>query len=851
MDNLDILTNPISRHIDECFQQALQCHQVGQLTEAEAGYRHILKIQPGHPGALHMQLLVAYQTGKLTEAGKLIDKALALDTIESTYQSNLAIVLHALDRTDEAVQCYRRAINSNPKFFEAYFNLGVLLQSMDESADAMQCYRSALELNANFAAAQNNLGMLLAASGDIEEGTACLQKAVELDPNFAAAFNNLAQACYLQGDLRAAEHYCRKALRIEPEFPEALNNLGLFLFALGDVEAAAHQLETALRTRNDFSEAHASLGRIRLARGQLREALACFHKAARLQPENPIYLQYISDVLNLKPDAYPPDALNDGRLVEDLKQCLATETIDTKGACSAVSHLLVQREPIGPWLARACVDDYDAIYNGLQSGKLSDLLNHPLLLHLMKSSIISFFGLEILLTLVRRTFLQLSIEAPHFLQKSPEAIAFLYAMAHQCFLNEYAWFISSEESVWLNELERAAVEFSFCSNPDNRSMLALLASYQPLFRLTWARRLTHAAQSFVDEQFKVLIRRQIDEPLEEMRIRDTIPVLAPIKNPHSISVQAQYEDNPYPRWQGVKHLPTVPFISFLKTICPGTQHDSLKLPSRPSVLIAGCGSGQHAVQSAFMYKNADILALDISRASLAYGIRMARSFNTSRIRFMQGDILSLAEQKRQFHVIECVGVLHHLQDPREGLRILTETLHPDGIMFIGLYSEMARADLTAARNWVKEKNYATTPDGIRRCRRDIMQMPQDDLLTHCMGIKDFYSTSECRDMLFHVHEQMFTLPRIKRMLDFLGLQFLGFQTENPLLIEDYRNTFPHDPAATSLENWHLYELTHPHAFIGMYQFYVKKTKTVPDAPMIATGAGGGMGAAGGQGTRIS
>lgn len=830
MDDLDIPTNSISKRIDECFHRGLQCHQVGRLTEAEAGYRHILKNQPDHPGALHMQVLVAYQTGNLAEAGKLIDKALAMEIIESTYQSNLAIVLHALNRTDEAVQCYRRAINLNPKFFEAYFNLGVLFQSMDESADAIQCYRRALELSANFAAAQNNLGMLLAASGDIEEGIACLQKAVELDQNFAVAFNNLAQAFYLQGDLKAAERYCREALRIEPEIPEALNNLGLFLFALGHVEAAAHHLEMALRARDDFSEAHASLGRIRLARGQLREALGCFRKAARLQPENPLYWQYISDALNLKPDVYPPHALGDGRLVEDLKQCLATETIDAKGACRAVAHLLVQREPIDSWLARACADDYDAIYNGLRSGELSDFLNHPLLLYLMKRGIVYFFSLEILLTLVRRTFLQLSIEAPQFLQKSPEAIAFLYAMAHQCFLNEYAWFISSEESVWFNELERAAGELSFCTNPENRLMLALLASYQPLHRLTWARQLAEVVQSFADEQFEVLIRQQIEEPLEEIRIRDTIPVLAPIENPHSIAVQAQYEDNPYPRWQGVKHLPEVPFISFLKTICPGTQRDSLKLPSRPSVLIAGCGSGQHAVQSAFMHKNADILALDISRTSLAYGIRMARSFNTPHIRFMQGDILGLAEQKPQFHIIECVGVLHHLRDPRKGLRILTETLHPDGIMLIGLYSEIARANLTAAKNWIQEKNYATTPDGIRRCRRDIMQMPQDDMLTHCMAIKDFYSTSECRDMLFHVHEQMFTLPRIKKMLDLLGLQFLGFQSEDPLLLEDYWNTFSDDPAATSLDNWHLYELTHPHAFIGMYQFYVRKAKTIPDDP---------------------
>ncbi|MBW2603506.1 MAG: tetratricopeptide repeat protein [Deltaproteobacteria bacterium] len=822
MSKLDVSAE---NHIDVRFQQALQYHRVGRLTEAEIAYRDILKNHPDHPGALHMQVLVTYQIGKLAEAGKLIDRALAVETIDATYQSNLAIVLQALNRTDEAIQCYRRAINLNPEFFEAYFNLGTLLQSMDKSADAIQCYRNTLKLNENFAAAQNNLGMLLAATGNIEEGISCLQKAVQIDPNFAVAFNNLAYACFLQGDLRKAECHCREALRIKPEFPEALNNLGVFLFAMEDVEVAEHLLEMAMRARNDFSEAHASLGKIRLSCGQIREALECFRKAAHLQPENRLYWQYISDTMNLK-----EYALYDNRLIEDIKQCLTTEKIDVKGASKAAVRLLVQWEPIGPWLSRAGMDDYGAIYEGIRGEELFDIINHPLLLHVLKSSIVSSIGLELLLTLVRKSFLQLSIEVPQHFQKSPETVSFLYALAHQCFLNEYVWFVSSEESAWINELEKAAEKLSFCSNPGKRPILVLLASYQPLYRFTWAGQLAGAAQSVADEQFKVLIRQQIEEPLEELRIREAIPVLTPIENPHSIAVQAQYEENPYPRWQGVKHLPAVPFISFLKTICPGIQHDSLKLPPHLSVLIAGCGSGQHAVQSAFMHKNADILALDISRASLAYGTRMARSFNIPHIRFMQGDILSLVDRKHQFHIIECVGVLHHLHDPHEGLRILTEVLQPDGIMLIGLYSEIARADLTSARNWVRKRNYATTPAGIRRCRRDIMQIPKDEPLTRCMAIKDFYNTSECRDLLFHVHEQMFTLPRIKKMLDLLGLKFIGFQTENPLLIQDYRNTFPNDPVATSLDSWHLYELTHPHAFIGMYQFYVKKVQAVPDAP---------------------
>jgi hypothetical protein len=86
---------------------------------------------------------------------------------------------------------------------------------------------------------------------------------------------------------------------------------------------------------------------------------------------------------------------------------------------------------------------------------------------------------------------------------------------------------------------------------------------------------------------------------------------------------------------------------------------------------------------------------------------------------------------------------------------------------------------------------------------------------------DFFSTSECRDMLFHVQERQMTLPEIARFLDENNVDFLGF-TADAGIIERFKARFPQDRTASNLALWHVSETENPDTFAGMYQFWVRK-----------------------------
>ena len=158
----------------------------------------------------------------------------------------------------------------------------------------------------------------------------------------------------------------------------------------------------------------------------------------------------------------------------------------------------------------------------------------------------------------------------------------------------------------------------------------------------------------------------------------------------------------------------------------------------PNILIAGCGTGSHPI-SATRYKNSNILGVDLSLASIGYAKRKVDELNYKNISFIHADILQLQKLNRKFDVIESSGVIHHMKDPIEGLKILLEVLEPHGFIRLGLYSEIARQNVVKARKYIKENNYKNNNIDIKKFRKFIINNNEDELLSTLTKSEDFYS----------------------------------------------------------------------------------------------------------------
>ena len=99
------------------------------------------------------------------------------------------------------------------------------------------------------------------------------------------------------------------------------------------------------------------------------------------------------------------------------------------------------------------------------------------------------------------------------------------------------------------------------------------------------------------------------------------------------------------------------------------------------------------------------------------------------------------------------------------------------------------------------RGYSANIGDIRRYRQDILALDESSPARAVAWSGDFYTTSNCRDLLFHVQEHHFTLPQIKNFLVGNGLELLGFELDFDVL-QRYRGQFPDDPACIDLDHWH-------------------------------------------------
>ena len=307
----------------------------------------------------------------------------------------------------------------------------------------------------------------------------------------------------------------------------------------------------------------------------------------------------------------------------------------------------------------------------------------------------------------------------------------------------------------------------------------------------------------------------------ESALKPQIKVMGGITDLVSRKVRQQYEGNPYPQWNSLQ------VVSEKRHMLSAFNHmenieQREKFNHELQVLVAGCGTGRHPVYLSNTVDNIKITALDLSLASLAYGQRMADKFGCENIDFIQGDLLRVDQLQQQFDVIESVGVLHHMKDPAQGLAALIDILAPAGILNLGLYSELARVEIKRIIDTKIPTGTESSKQNIQQIRDEILvssTSPESKLI---LSYRDFFSLSECRDLLFHEQEHRFTIPQIEKLLADHGLRFAGFRGLSNRAYAAYTHQFPDDIPRLNLANWHQFELLNHTLFSGMYQFYCQK-----------------------------
>jgi predicted O-linked N-acetylglucosamine transferase (SPINDLY family) len=304
-----------SRRLDA----ALQHHQAGRLSEAEAVYREMLAVDPDNIDVLHFLGVISHQRGEHGRAAELISRALSRNPSNAPAHNNLGNALGAQGKLNEAVVSYLSALALDPDYVDALVNLGAALRAQGKADRAVACYKRALALAPNAPAALAGLQDVLKDQSNVgkaavhhdraptlepeslewhfergnsykdqaqwDEAVASYEKALAMAPDLSPAYVNLGNVLNVKGKAEQAITCYRKALVLDPDLLEAHYNLANVLRDQNRLNEAIPCYEKVLALRPDLPEAHYNLGHVFRNQGRLNEGLDCNKKALSLDPE--------------------------------------------------------------------------------------------------------------------------------------------------------------------------------------------------------------------------------------------------------------------------------------------------------------------------------------------------------------------------------------------------------------------------------------------------------------------------------------------------------------------------------------------------------------------------------------
>ena len=811
--------------LEQALQKGIEARKNGQIQKANKHFTDILGVQPRHAHANHNMGLLAESAGNAKAALVFFKTALESHPKNNQFWLRYIGALIKLDHINDAQDALSQAQNNGIKsvgvdrlehiisdiqankekpqdpplnqqrdIISAYTK-GHLQHALTDATSALKAYPHSVILC-------NIAGAACAGLLQFDRAIDYYQIAIKLNPKFVEAHYNMASALQKKGDLKGAIKAYKQAVLIKPDYADAFYNLANTLKDMGELGAAIKSYKQAIKINPNLHNAHNNMGNALKDMGKLTAAIESYKRAIKINSSHEDAYRNLGkslqNVVFTRPDSDLKSIIHS--MLESANQARPKDI-----AAAALS--LLKLEPAVKEFLSTHVSGEDL---QLLERLIANVDEEPLFLKLMTLCPLGDLAFEKILTNARSVLLM----STNNISAAPATLRFLSALALQCFANDYLYHQTDEETKSLTILETLVEQALLKGIQPSPHWVLILGSYKALHQYQWCGQLS------LTQDLQAVLAMQVFEPQQEHYLKTKIPILKELSDKVSSKVRDQYEESPYPKWIDLGLiLSPAPIAKVVKALKVRLADHKIFEVEAPAILIAGCGTGQHSIDTAARFKNAKVLAIDLSLSSLAYAQRKTEALGVQNLEYMQADLLDLGQLNKTFDIIESSGVLHHMEKPMAGWKVLVSCLKVGGLMKIGLYSELARQHIAKMREEIQQLNTETDHIGMKRFRNGVIRSksPHHQLI---ISSPDFHSMGSLRDLLFHVQEHRFTIPQIQHCLTKLGLKFCGFEVGT--ITQDFKRTNSGEDDAYDLIKWHTYEQAHPHAFAGMYQFWCQK-----------------------------
>ncbi|MCX7842438.1 MAG: tetratricopeptide repeat protein [Clostridia bacterium] len=346
-ENAFEIYNTLIKLIKNCaslyYNHANICYELGAYSDALLSYRKVLELNEKNIKeiASPQEVLQIDKKDSGRNALGLSQSEADIKYQEFTVHYNMGNTLFKLNRYEQAIESYRKALEINPNLEYACENTARAFIAMGKKIEALEYYRRIVEndignpnahyilgkllgelnifdeaaaelkectrLNANFHEANEELGKLLSKAGRYEEAEAYFRIVVKNKPKSYKAHYNLGAALYKLNKPEQAVECFRTAIELEPESYKSYYNLAMALDELGRQDEAAKAFKRVIELKDDFIDAYNNLGIMLSTQGKHLEALNVYVKGLKKNPEE--YSLYFNMGITLSDMGRYPEAV--------------------------------------------------------------------------------------------------------------------------------------------------------------------------------------------------------------------------------------------------------------------------------------------------------------------------------------------------------------------------------------------------------------------------------------------------------------------------------------------------------------------------------------------------------------
>ncbi|OWK40611.1 tetratricopeptide repeat-containing sulfotransferase family protein [Fimbriiglobus ruber] len=255
----------------------------GRPEEAIEAFRKTLDLRPDFAPA-HNNLGVALRaSGRPDSALEHFRRAAELAPDFAPGRANLGRALLNNNRPEEALPHNEAAARQQPNA-DTFTDLANVLWALKKVEEAVAKYLDAIRLGPDRAVPHANLGRLLRDEGRTWEAISWLKTATRLAPENVDYWDDLAGVYWANDGAADAMAAWERVLALAPRRVAARTSLGWALQEDGRQAEAAECYRLALGVQPDYAPAHLNTGVLHEEKGEMTEAEAAYREAIRLQP---------------------------------------------------------------------------------------------------------------------------------------------------------------------------------------------------------------------------------------------------------------------------------------------------------------------------------------------------------------------------------------------------------------------------------------------------------------------------------------------------------------------------------------------------------------------------------------